>query len=89
MDFATGVQTLLTDAVVAGDGLSFTSASLADGDLVNVIYYYATANPEGLTTATYLNSNVVVADSANGKYYKYKPVVTNGAIASWTLTEVV
>jgi len=89
VDFATGVQTQLTDAVVAGDGLSFTSASLTDGDLVNVIYFYATANPEGLTTAEYLNSNVVVADSANGKYYKYKPTITNGAIASWTLTEVV
>ena len=89
VDFATDVQTLLTDAVIAGDGLSFTSASLASGDLVNVIYFYSVANPEGLTTAEYLNSNVVVADSANGKYYKYKPVVTNGAIASWTLTEVV
>lgn len=89
VDFATGVQTLLTDVVVAGDGPSFTSASLADGDLVNVIYFYSVANPEGLTTAEYLNSNVVVADSANGKYYKYKPVITNGAIASWTLTEVV
>jgi len=89
VDFATGVQTQLTDAVVAGDGLSFTSVSLTDGDLVNVIYYYETANPEGLTTVTYLNSNVVVADSANGKYYKYKPTITNGAIASWTLTEVV
>jgi hypothetical protein len=89
VDFATGVQTLLTDAVVAGDGLSFTSASLTDGDLVNVIYFYSVANPEGLTTVEYLNSNVVVADSANGKYYKYKPVITNGAIASWTLTEVV
>jgi hypothetical protein len=89
VDFETGVPTLLTDAVIASDGLSFTSASLSDGDLVNVLYYYATANPEGLTTATYLNSNVVVADSANGKYYKYKPTITNGAIASWTLTEVV
>jgi len=89
VDFATGVQTLLTDAVIAGDGLSFTSASLTSGDLVNVIYFYSVANPEGLTTAEYLNSNVVVADSANGKYYKYKPVVTNGAIASWTVTEVV
>jgi len=89
VDFSTGVQTLLTDAVIAGDGLSFTSASLTSGDLVNVIYFYSVANPEGLTTATYLNSNVVVADSANGKYYKYKPTITNGAIASWTLTEVV
>ena len=89
VDFSTGVQTQLTDAVLAGDGLSFTSASLTSGDLVNVIYFYSVANPEGLTTATYLNSNVVVADSANGKYYKYKPVITNGAIASWTLTEVV
>jgi hypothetical protein len=89
VDFSTGVQTQLTNAVIASDGLSFTSASLTDGDLVNVIYFYATANPEGLTTATYLNSNVVVADTTNGKYYKYKPTITNGAIASWTLTEVV
>jgi len=92
VDFATGVQTLLTDAVVAGDGLSFTSASLTDGDLVNVIYFYSVANPEGLTTITYLNSNLVIADTANGKYYTQKPKITNGVIqplADWTLTEVV
>ena len=87
--FATGVQTQLTDAVIAGDGLSFTSASLADGDLINVLYYYATANPEGLTTAEYLNSNVVFADTANGKYYKLNPVVTNGELVSWQPVEVV
>ena len=55
---------------------------------MNVIYFLQRSNPEGLDDAEYLNSNVVVADSANGKYYKYKPVITNGAIASWTLTEV-
>ena len=92
VDFTTGVQTLLTDAVVAGDGLSFTSASLADGDLVNVIYFYATANPEGLTTVTYLNSNLVSIDTVTGKAYTHKMKITNGVIqplADWTLTEVV
>ncbi len=89
VDFETGVPTLITDAVVAGGGLSFTSASLTVGDLVNVLYYYATANPEGLTTAEYLNSNVVFADTANGKYYKLNPVVTNGELVSWQPVEVV
>ena len=88
VDFATGVQTQLTDSVIAGDGLSFTSASLSEGDLVNVIYFYSVANPEGLTTVEYLNSNVVIADTATSKYYKYKPVITNGVVVSWTATEV-
>ena len=92
VDFATGVQTQLTDAVVAGDGLSFTSASLTAGDLVNVIYFYSVANPEGLTTVTYLNSNVVSIDTVTGKAYTHKMKITNGVIqplADWTITEVV
>jgi hypothetical protein len=88
VDFATGVQTLLTDAVVAGDGLSFTSASLTDGDLVNVIYFYATANPEGLTTVTYLNSNTVLVDRTTGIAYVKTPYIDNG-VFGYDFVEVV
>ena len=51
-----------------------------------------TQQSRGLTTVTYLNSNLVIADTANGKYYTQKPKITNGIIqplADWTLTEVV
>ena len=64
----------------------FTSASLADGDLVNVIYFLQRSESRGLTTWS-MNSNVVVADTINGNIQS-KPVINNGAMQAW-ITEVV
>lgn len=90
IDFATGEETSLdiSAAVIAGDGKSFTHSGLASGDIVFFTYLYDVQRVGGENTYSYLDSNHVLEDTANGKFYTYKPVITNGAIASWTVTEV-
>ncbi len=52
-------------------------------------YKYSAESVNGNNTLQYLDSNFVVVDSADAtKFYKYKPVVTNGVITSWNLTPV-
>lgn len=91
IDMTTGEQLELNPAtaVIASGGLSFTHASLAASDLVGFTYFFAHALPYGENTYTYYDSNVVAIDTVDGKAYRYKPVVTSGAIASWAITEVV
>ncbi len=82
-----GSETPITDAVIAGDGLSFTSASLTAGDLVyGVFEFNEPLRP--LMTVKSRNDDATIADTANGKVYTFRPVITNGAIASWAVTEV-
>lgn len=82
-----GSETPITDAVIAGDGLSFTSASLTAGDLAyGVFEFNEPLRP--LMTIKSRNDDATIADTANGKVYTFRPVITNGAIASWTVTEV-
>jgi hypothetical protein len=82
------VELSTSTAVIAGDGLSFTHPNLASGDLVMFTYNYNRESIGRSMTLTHYDSRFVVADTANGKVYTYKPVITNGVIASWTLTEV-
>lgn len=90
VDFITGEKVPLDveDALIAVDGLSFTHDGLTDGDIVFFTYYYEPSGVNSINTYGYLDSRHVVADTANGKYYTYKPVITNGAISGWTITEV-
>jgi hypothetical protein len=75
-----GVEYLLdvADAVIAIDGLSFTHPDLADGDLVMFTYAYDLESTVGKMTLTHYDSRYVIADTANGKFYKHKIVSTNG-----------
>ncbi len=82
-----GSETPITDAVIAGDGLSFTSASLTAGDLAYGVFEFdEPLRP--LMTIKSRNDDATVVDTDTGTVYTFRPVVTNGAIVSWALTEV-
>jgi hypothetical protein len=89
-DLDTNSYTSITPstAVIAGDGLSFTHTSLTAGDIVFIIYAYAETGCYGLNTLKYLDGKFVVADTANGKHYRWAVTSTNG-VAAIALTEVV
>lgn len=78
----------VSKAVVSLDELSFTHPDLINGDVIVFEYLYEYAGINGQATVEYLDNRFVIADTANGKFYKYKPVVTNGVIASWAVEEV-
>ena len=82
-----GSETLITDAVIAGDSLSFTSASLTAGDLAyGVFEFEEPLRP--LMTIKSRNDVTTSVDTSTGTVYTFRPVVTDGVIASWELTEV-
>jgi len=82
-----GSETPITDAVIAVDGLSFTSASLTAGDLAyGVFEFEEPLRP--LMTIKSRNDDATVVDTSTGTAYTFRPVVTDGVIASWELTEV-
>ncbi|MGE4284326.1 MAG: hypothetical protein AB7G87_11475 [Clostridia bacterium] len=85
----TNVDTYLdvSKAVVSGDGLSFTHPDLRAGDLVLFTYVFNNEKVNGLVTATYYDGRYVIADTANGKFYKWGVKSTNG-VATIQLTEV-
>ena len=90
VDKITGLQTVYSasNAVVAGDKLSFTHSSLANGDLVFITYKYASPLMSN-TTITFIDNKQVVlgTGSSAGKYLKITPSVVNGSIV-WVATEV-
>lgn len=85
----TNVDTYLdvSQAVIAADGLSFTHPDLRAGDLVLFTYFFSKEKVNGLITATYYDGRYVIADTANGKFYKWGVKSTNG-VATIQLTEV-
>ena len=89
VDFATGVKTALdhTTAAVAGDGLSFTHAGLAAGDLVFFTYHYLFSGVWGENVFSFFDGTIVKEDTENGKFYKLGWSVTNG-VPTMTATEV-
>lgn len=91
IDLVTGEQTPLdvASATIASGGLSFTHTGLSDGDLVGFTYYFAHALPYGENDYTYYDSRETAIDTVTAKVYRYRPVVTNGVVVSWALTEVV
>lgn len=78
----------VSTATIALDGKSFTHAGLTNGDIIAFTYKGADSPLKGLNKITYLDSKNTIADTENGKFYKYKPVITNGVIASWAVEEV-
>ena len=77
----------VSKAVIASDGLSFTHPDLRAGDLVLFTYFFNKEKVNGLITATYYDGRYVIADTANGKFYKWGVKSTNG-VATIQLTEV-
>jgi uncharacterized repeat protein (TIGR02543 family) len=90
IDKITGLQTVYSasNAVVAGDKLSFTHSSLANGDLVYITYKYLSPLMSN-TTITFIDNKQVVLGTGTsaGKYFKITPSVVDGAIV-WVATEV-
>jgi len=78
----------VSKAVVSLDKLSFTHPNLVNGDVIVFEYLYEYAGINGQAEVEYLDNQFVIADTANGKFYKYKPVITNGVITSWAVVEV-
>ena len=89
IDFMTGLETELdvSDAIIAGDKLSFTHPDLVDGDIVFFVYEYDRESTEGKTEIEYYDSRYVIKDSATGKFYKWHIAIANG-VPSIELTEV-
>lgn len=85
IDFQTGLSTELDvgQAVIAGDGLSFTHPGLTDGDIVFVTYLYDDSNyTAGKATCEYYDSRVVFKDTVTGKYYRKVETVENGELVT-------
>lgn len=81
IDFMTGVETEVdvSQAVIAGDGLSFTHPDLIDGDIVFFTYYHAVEGTQPEIDVEYYDSRYTVEDSAvSGTFYAWKVTVTNG-----------
>jgi len=81
------VELSTSTAVIAGNSLSFTHPSLAAGDLVMFTYNYANESIGRSMTLTHYDNRYVIADTANGKVYRWSVVSTNG-VPSLTLIEV-
>lgn len=77
----------VSDAVVAEDGLSFTHSELTEGDIVFFVYHYPYSGPNGENNYSYYDSRYVIADSSNGKHYKWQVSSTDG-VPSIELVEV-
>ncbi|HAN20432.1 MAG: hypothetical protein A2Y15_08750 [Clostridiales bacterium GWF2_36_10] len=75
-------------AVIAVGGLSFTHSGLTSGDVVFFTYFWNYSGVNGENVYSYLDSKFAIADTTNGKFYSYKPTITNGVIVGWTVTEV-
>jgi hypothetical protein len=90
VDFQTGGKIPLgvNNATIAIDGLSFTHPELTDGDLVLFTYFYQAPAVNAIKIYSYLDSRHVIEDTTNGKYYTWRPVITNGELVSWQVTEV-
>lgn len=84
IDFETGLETILVhaNATVAGNGLSFTHAGLASGDLVYFKYESTHENNAGQLDLTYYNSDKVKL-APNGKAYKLDWTVNDAGVVSW------
>lgn len=80
IDFMTGVETEVdvSQAVIAGDGLSFTHAELADGDIVFFTYFHGIEGTQPKITAEYYDSRYTVKDSETEQFYRWKVSVANG-----------
>jgi hypothetical protein len=89
VDYATGEETFLdvNQAVIAGDGKSFTHPGLNAGDIVFFAYEYEYDGTQPEIEVEYYDSRYVVKDSVTGKFYKWTVAVANG-LPSITLTEV-
>ena len=88
--YANGTYTelsLTTGLTIAPDGLSFTHTGLTAGDLVMFTYAYNKESIGRSMTLTNYDSRFVIADTANGKVYRWKITSTNG-VATIALTEV-
>lgn len=80
IDFMTGVETEVdvSQAVIAGDGLSFTHADLIDGDIVFFTYYHAVEGTQPEIDVEYYDSRYTVKDSETEQFYRWKVTVANG-----------
>ena len=88
--YANGTYTelsLTTGLTIAPDGLSFTHTGLTAGDLVMFTYAYNKESIGRSMTLTHYDSRFVIADTANGKVYRWRITSTNG-VATIALTEV-
>jgi len=65
-------------AVIAGDGLSFTHASLTAGDGVYVVYEYVATNTYNANTTVYYYDNPFVGASPDGTVYRAVLTFANG-----------
>jgi hypothetical protein len=73
VDYETGLETDIdaSQAVIAGDGLSFTHPDLADGDIVFFVYYYDVDSTVAKLTAEFYDSRYVKESNVTpGKFYK-------------------
>lgn len=78
---STGAETDITDSVIDGDNLGFTSASLTDGDVVVLEYAYESNGIQPDMTVGFNNNALVVEDeSVAGNFYRISFVVDNGVL---------
>jgi hypothetical protein len=72
---------------VAGDGLSFTHSSLANGDYIWFDYKYRGTNVKGLTTVYYYDDKLIVTDSVTSTVYRLVPTIASGVL-TWTIVAI-
>ncbi len=89
LDFMTGLETEVdvSQAVIAGDGLSFTHPDLIDGDIVFFTYFHGIEGTEPNITVEYYDSRYTVKDSETEQFYRWKVSVANG-VPSLEIVEV-
>lgn len=75
-------------AVISEDKLSFIHPALAENDIAFFTYFYDYVYPYGENIFSCYDSRYVIADSVNGKVYKWSITSANG-VASLQLTEVI
>lgn len=87
---ANGTQTELdvSLASISVDKQSFTHPNLANGDIVIFTYFVEGTYAKGDVTVKAFKDQLVVADTANGKFYTWKPIPTNGVFMGIEFTEV-
>ena len=63
----------VSNQVISLDGTrSHTLEPLVNGDVIVFEYLYEYAGINGQAEVEYLDNRFVIADTANGKFYKYK-----------------
>lgn len=84
---SSGTNIMITDAMIDGDGLGFTSANLSSGDLI--LLEYSFEEPLGVPISIQARNDLnTIVDETTLLPYTYKPRFASGVLVGWALIAI-